>query len=93
MKETSTLYKVLSKHLPPMTLLSIMGPVFTCYKEKLVEVYSKIELRSEVAKGKMLKDAELFQERLAKLEGCGNAGDVILEMVKGKKVVDEQNGK
>lgn len=71
-----------------MTLLSIMGPVFTCYKEKLVEVYDKMELRSEVAKGKMLKDAELFQERLGKLEGCGTAGEVILETVKSKKVVD-----
>ena len=88
MKETSTLYKVLSKHLPPLTLLSIMGPVFTSYKEKLMEVYGKTDLRSEAAKGKMLKDAELFQERLAKLEGCGNVGEVILEMVKGKKVVD-----
>lgn len=86
-KETSTLYKVLSKHLPPPTLLSIMGPVFASYKEKLMDVYSTVELKSEGAKRKMMKDAELFQEKLSKLEGCGSTGEVILEMAKGKTVV------
>ncbi|RPB21830.1 hypothetical protein L211DRAFT_407680, partial [Terfezia boudieri ATCC MYA-4762] len=60
-KETLTLNKVLSKHLPPPTLMCIMGPVFANYKEKLMEVYSTVELKSEGAKEKMLKDAELFQ--------------------------------
>lgn len=85
-KETSTLYKVLSKHLPPPTLLSIMGPVFASYKEKLMDVYSTVELKSESAKEKMLSDATLFQEKLGKLEGCGNTGEVILEMVRGKTI-------
>ena len=85
-KETSTLYKVLSKHLPPETLLCIMGPVFKSYKEKLMDVYSTVELPSETAKEKMLRDADLFQERMSKLDGCGNAGEIILEMVKGKTV-------
>jgi len=91
-KETSTLYKVLSRHLPPVTLLSIMGPVFECYKDKLVEVYSKVELKNASAKEKMLRDAELFQERLGKLEGSGNVGEAILEVVKGKQVVVDGGG-
>ncbi|KAF8454136.1 Vps54-like protein-domain-containing protein [Terfezia claveryi] len=83
-KETLTLNKVLSKHLPPPTLMCIMGPVFANYKEKLMEVYSTVELKSEGAKEKMLKDVELFREKLGKLDGCGGTGEVILEMVKGK---------
>jgi len=85
-KETLTLNKVLSKHLPLSTLVCIMGPVFENYKEKLMEVYSTVELKSEDAKKKMLKDAELFHEKLAKLDGCGGTGEVILEMVKGKMI-------
>ncbi|KAF8446747.1 hypothetical protein BGX38DRAFT_1193043 [Terfezia claveryi] len=53
-----------SKHLPPPTLMCIMGPVFANYKKKLIEN----------AKERMLKDVELFREKLGKLGGCGGDG-------------------
>ena len=86
-KETTTLDRVLSKHLSQQTLLSIMTPVFNIYKDKLMEAYSSIELRNENAKAKMLKDAELFRDRLSKLQGCGTTAEIIYEMVSGKQIV------
>ncbi|KAF8460633.1 Vps54-like protein-domain-containing protein [Kalaharituber pfeilii] len=85
-KETTTLYRVLSRHLPAQTLQSIMGPVFRVYKEKLMEAYGGVELKGEREKEKMLRDAEWFQEGMGKLEGGGEVGEIIVELVRGKEV-------
>ena len=49
-KETGTLQKVLSKHLPEATVTSIMKPVFASYKEQWSTAYGEIPLRSSSAK-------------------------------------------
>jgi vacuolar protein sorting-associated protein 54 len=48
-KETSTLHRVLSKHLPDMTVQMIMEPVFKSYKEQWGKTFGDVVLGSEAA--------------------------------------------
>ncbi|KAF3927657.1 hypothetical protein ABW21_db0201768 [Orbilia brochopaga] len=90
-KETSTLHKVLSKHLSEDVLGSIMGPVFAIYKKRLVEAYTGVVVKTDVGKGRMLRDAQFFKDRMAKLDGSGDAGDEILKAVQDKTVTGAES--
>lgn len=46
-KETTTLHKVLSKHLPEGTVRMVMQPVFASYKEQWTAAFSATELQTE----------------------------------------------
>ncbi|KAF3920123.1 hypothetical protein AA313_de0202417 [Arthrobotrys entomopaga] len=85
-KETSTLHKVLSKHLSEDVLGSIMVPVFAIYKKRLGEAYSGVVVKTDVGKGRMTRDAQYFKDRMAKLDGSGDAGETILKIVQGKGI-------
>lgn len=45
-KETSTLQKVLSKHLPEMTVRMIMDPVFNSYREQWEKALEDVEIKT-----------------------------------------------
>lgn len=45
-KETTTLHKVLSKHLPDMSVRMIMDPVFGSYKEQFGKAFNAVEIES-----------------------------------------------
>ena len=45
-KETTTLHKVLSKHLPEMTVQMIMEPVFGSYREQLGKAFADVEIKT-----------------------------------------------
>lgn len=49
-KETGTLQKVLSKHLPEDTVAMIMKPVFAGYKDQWSAAYQEVPLKSRAAK-------------------------------------------
>lgn len=49
-KETTTLHKVLSKHLPDMTVQMIMGPVFTSYREQWGKAFAEKGVRTVAGK-------------------------------------------
>lgn len=49
-KETGTLHRVLTKHLPEMTVRMIMEPVFKNYKEQLGKAFNEVVLESATAK-------------------------------------------
>ena len=49
-KETGTLQKVLSKHLPEMTVSMIMTPVFASYRDQLSKAYQEVPVKSESEK-------------------------------------------
>ncbi|KAF3078809.1 hypothetical protein TWF706_003697 [Orbilia oligospora] len=85
-KETTTLNKVLSKHLSEEVLGSIMGPVFAVYKKRLGEAYAVVPVKTEVGRGRMLRDAQFFKDRMAKLEGGAEAGEDILKVVTDKNI-------
>lgn len=49
-KETATLHRVLSKHLPEMTVDMIMGPVFNSYRDQWVKAFDEANVQSETGK-------------------------------------------
>ncbi len=49
-KESMTLHKVLSKHLPDITLRMIMDPVFGSYKEQFGKAFQDVEIKSAFGK-------------------------------------------
>ena len=49
-KETATLHKVLAKHLPAPTVLEIMQPVFSSYREQWGKAFSDVDLKTMAGK-------------------------------------------
>ncbi|KAH7310321.1 Vps54-like protein-domain-containing protein [Rhexocercosporidium sp. MPI-PUGE-AT-0058] len=71
----TTLHRVLSKHLPDMTVKMIMEPAF-----------GDVVLGSEGAQARMLRDVEHFKTKIGSLDGAGDAGDYLVNLVKAKSV-------
>lgn len=49
-KETGTLHRVLSKHLPESTVMMIMAPVFNSYRDQWTKAFDEAAVKSETAK-------------------------------------------
>lgn len=49
-KETATLHRVLSKHLPDITVTMIMDPVFRSYRDQWTKAYGETNVRTEAGK-------------------------------------------
>ena len=49
-KETATLHRVLSKHLPDMTVMMIMEPVFKSYRDQWTKAYEEASVKTETGK-------------------------------------------
>ncbi|KAJ6130836.1 Vacuolar protein sorting-associated protein 54 [Penicillium capsulatum] len=49
-KETGTLHRVLSKHLPDMTVEMIMGPVFNSYRDQWIKAFDEADVQTEAGK-------------------------------------------
>ncbi|KAL5350422.1 hypothetical protein ACLOAV_003990 [Pseudogymnoascus australis] len=77
-KETGTLHRVLSKHMPEATVLGIMEPVFGSYRDQLGKAFREAPVTTEKGKERMLRDAQHFAARISKLDGAGDLGDSIL---------------
>jgi vacuolar protein sorting-associated protein 54 len=88
-KETGTLQKVLAKHLSEMAVTSIMQPVFASYKEQWSKAYQEVPVKSVAEKERMLADAEYFNSRIGKLDGAGDLGEYIINVVKAKPIVSD----
>ena len=93
-KETTTLHKVLSKHLPEMTVGMIMDPVFSSYREQWGKAFGETEVKTAAGKQRMLRDVEYFRSRISKLEGAAPLGDFLFRLVENKPVAetDKANG-
>lgn len=119
-KETSTLHRVLSKHLPDLTVKTIMEPVFRSYKEQWGKEFGNVVLGSEGALTRyvpstflstffflfglsldenpgmrsrvanhvyrMLRDVDSFKSKIGGLDGAGDAGEFLVNLVKSKNV-------
>ncbi|KAK4149450.1 vacuolar protein sorting-associated protein 54 [Chaetomidium leptoderma] len=85
-KETTTLHRNLTKHLPEGTVRMIMMPVFKNYKDTFGAAYQGVELETEQGRERMLRDVEFFQSRLGKIDGFEDAGDYLVNMIKGRKI-------
>ncbi|KAI0403179.1 Vps54-like protein-domain-containing protein [Xylaria palmicola] len=84
-KETITLHRVLTKHLPESTVRLIMSPVFESYKSQMGNTLEALEARSEISSNRMESDINYLIARLGKIDGFGNTGDYLLNIIKSKK--------
>ncbi|KAG6116356.1 hypothetical protein E4U14_000271 [Claviceps sp. LM454 group G7] len=85
-KETTTLHRVLTKNLPDTCIQTIMTPVFARYKEQLGAPFREATPKTEAGQQSMLRDVEFFSTKLGKVEGFGDAGDFLTNIVKAKEV-------
>lgn len=60
-KETATLHRVLSKHLPDMTVLMIMEPVFRSYSDQWTKAFEEANANSEAGKQRYVLLSELLR--------------------------------
>ncbi|KGO63536.1 Vacuolar protein sorting-associated protein 54 [Penicillium italicum] len=85
-KETGTLHRVLSKHLPDMTVSMIMVPVFNSYRDQWTKAFQEADVQTEAGKKRMEADVEHFRTKLIKIEGASEVGDKLLEVVRAKTI-------
>ncbi|KAL4805099.1 Vps54-like protein-domain-containing protein [Aspergillus unguis] len=85
-KETGTLHRVLSKHLPEMTVMMIMDPVFKSYRDQWTQAFDEANVKTEAGKQRLHRDAEYFQTKLSKIDGFGDLGERLLELVDRKTI-------
>ncbi|KAK3997592.1 vacuolar protein sorting-associated protein 54-like protein [Cladorrhinum sp. PSN332] len=86
-KETATLHRNLTKHLPEGTVRMIMMPVFKNYKDTFGAAYQAVELETEAGREGMIRDVEFFQSRLGKIDGFEDAADYLLKVIRNKQVL------
>ena len=68
-KETATLHRVLSRYLHSSTLELVMMQVLSAINSRLAEEFSRIDLRTEASKVRLLADATYLRSKLAELKG------------------------
>ena len=69
-KETSTLHKVLSKHLPEMTVQMIMYPVFSSYREQWAKAFTEVNVKTVAGKERQAASLNNSGQLLMILPGC-----------------------
>lgn len=91
-KETGTLHKVLLKYLAGSALEVVMMQVLSAINSRLAEEFSKIPLKSQTAKDRMLADANFLKERFADLKGLERAppGAELVHLVQDKMIEHPQ---
>ncbi|KAI9685169.1 MAG: hypothetical protein M1822_004756 [Bathelium mastoideum] len=85
-KDTNTLHRVLKRHLPEMSVQMIMNPVFESYGEQWSDAFRNTRVTTTAGKERLLRDAELFEAKLNKIDGFGDTGVRIIDIVKEKSV-------
>ncbi|WEW56200.1 hypothetical protein PRK78_001637 [Emydomyces testavorans] len=86
-KETGTLHRALTKHLPETTVMMIMSPVFANYRDQWTRAFQSVTLNSETARQRMLVDVQFFKSNIDKLDGADGLGEYLLDVVKSKTIV------
>jgi hypothetical protein len=77
-KETGTLHRVLSKHLPETTVMMIMDPVFRSYRDQWTRAFEEVTVRTEAGKQRyvFLPTSELIRSNHSQdATGCGTLPD------------------
>ena len=88
-KETLTLHRVLSKHLSEVDVLMIMRQIGESYREQWCRAFGEAAGKlpkedGEVAQKRLVKDAEVFEARLGKVEGFESVGKAVVEVARKK---------
>ncbi|PSN74779.1 Vps54-domain-containing protein [Corynespora cassiicola Philippines] len=87
-KETVTLYKVINKYLHEIQVRMIMAPVFQSYRDQVGGVFKDAAVKTSGGKARLLRDAKLFDAKLGQLDGAGNTGTYLMQLVEGKTVAE-----
>ncbi|KAK2748544.1 hypothetical protein FQN57_000678 [Myotisia sp. PD_48] len=85
-KETGTLHRVLSKHLPETSVMMIMTPVFDSYREQWTNAFQGVTLKSERARQRMLSDVQFLRSKLDKLDGGSELGNHLEGIIAAKPI-------
>ncbi|KAF2733367.1 Vps54-domain-containing protein [Polyplosphaeria fusca] len=85
-KETVTLHKVISKYLAEIQVRMIMAPVFESYREQIGKVFKEANVKTASGKARLLRDARLFDSKLGQIDGAGNTGAYLIQLVEAKAV-------
>ncbi|KAJ5044236.1 Vacuolar protein sorting-associated protein [Penicillium chrysogenum] len=88
-KEALTLQRVLSKYLSALNVSMIVGQVLTNYKEQWSKAFEGAAIQTEAGKARLLRDAELLESKLGKIDGGQELGVHIINIVKAKKVASQ----
>ncbi|KAJ3952694.1 hypothetical protein N0V92_010855 [Colletotrichum tropicale] len=85
-KETTTLHRVLNKHLPENSVQMIMAPVFASYKDQFGRVLQASDPKTDTGRNSMLRDVDFFIAKLGKLDGFRDAGDYLKGIINSKEI-------
>ncbi|KAF2703072.1 Vps54-domain-containing protein [Pleomassaria siparia CBS 279.74] len=85
-KDTVVLHKVLSKYLHEISVRMIMTPVFESYSEQIGKVFKEADVQTGAGKTRILRDAKLFQARLGQIDGAGNTGNLLIQLIEAKRI-------
>ncbi|EMC93892.1 hypothetical protein BAUCODRAFT_112465 [Baudoinia panamericana UAMH 10762] len=83
-RETQTLHRVLARHLAEFDVSLIMRRIFDAYREQWVKAFGEVVVGSEEAGRRLVRDAEVFEARVGRIEGGEGLGREIVELVKGR---------
>ncbi|EFQ27991.1 hypothetical protein CGRA01v4_03342 [Colletotrichum graminicola] len=85
-KETTTLHRVLTKHLPETSVQLIMGPVFASYKDQFGKAFQAANPKTGTGRDSMLRDVDFFSAKLGKLDGFRDTGDYLRSIINSKEI-------
>ncbi|KAG5661366.1 hypothetical protein KAF25_005488, partial [Fusarium avenaceum] len=88
-RDTSKLYKALSKRLPNGAVQLVMLPVFASYKDYLGTAFKEADPKTETGRDCMLSDVTHLVDKLSKVEGFGDLGAYFVEIIKSKEVQED----
>ncbi|KAF2970388.1 hypothetical protein GQX73_g3224 [Xylaria multiplex] len=84
-KETITLHRVLTKHLPEGTVRLIISPVFESYRSQIGTTLETIDAKNKIAISRMKLDIDHLISRLGQINGFGDTGNYLLKIIMAKR--------
>ncbi|KAJ8127678.1 hypothetical protein O1611_g5958 [Lasiodiplodia mahajangana] len=85
-RDTSKLYKALSKRRPAWVVAQVMALVFSGYKEQLGHVFKEATPKTEAGRDCMLRDIRYLSDKFSKVEGFSDLGESLLKIVEDKDI-------
>ncbi|KAF1848002.1 Vps54-domain-containing protein [Cucurbitaria berberidis CBS 394.84] len=89
-KDTVTMHKVINKYLSEIQVRMIMAPVFESYREQVGKVIREAAVKTPGGKARLLREAKLFEAKLGPIDGAGNVGTYLIQLVEGKQVAQTE---
>ncbi|KAI8625544.1 putative GARP complex component [Xylariaceae sp. FL1651] len=85
-RDTTKLYKAISKRRPAWVVTQVMAPVFSGYKEQLGDVFKEATPKTEAGRDCMLRDVRYLSEKFGKVEGFGDLGESLLKIIQDREI-------